>query len=171
MRKTITSDELDAIVLTVAKHPSGIRIAALAEALASDASARTLQRRVASLVRDKRLEALGTGRSTKYRLPTLVVNLEAAGVSSATSLSRPSIEVYVPVSPEGESIREYVRRPIQQRHPVSYDIAFLEAYEPNHTHYLPDVAAAPASRAGPRGRRPGRSGRHLRARHPSTPAD
>jgi hypothetical protein len=31
----------------------------------------------------------------------------------------------------------YIRQPIQQRRPVSYDIAFLEAYEPNHTHYLP----------------------------------
>ncbi len=132
----ITSDELDAIVRWVAKHPSGIGMAALTESLASEASARTLQRRVASLVRAKRLEAHGAGRNTQYRVPVLVVNLKVAGMSVATSISSPSIEVYVPVSPEGESIRQYVRQPIQQRRPVSFDISFLDAYEPNHTHYL-----------------------------------
>jgi Fic/DOC family len=132
--KTITSDELDAIVLVVAKHPSGVGMIDLAEALSSEASARTLQRRVASLVRAKRLEALGAGRSTKYRLPILVARMEAVdGVDNFSA----AIEVYVPISPEGESIRQYIRQPIQQRRPVSYDIAFLEAYEPNHTHYLP----------------------------------
>jgi Fic/DOC family len=136
MPKTITTDELDAIVRAVAKHPSGIGMMELTEALSSDTSARTLQRRLASLVRAKRLEALGTGRGTNYRLPVLVVNLDVAGTSFAPSFASPSIEVYIPVSPEGESIRQYVRQPIQQRRPVSYDIAFLEAYEPNHTHYL-----------------------------------
>ena len=47
-------------------------------------------------------------------------------------------EVYVPISPEGEEIKAYVRQPRQQRKPVSYKVDFLEQYRPNQTAYLPE---------------------------------
>jgi len=45
-------------------------------------------------------------------------------------------EVYVPVSPEGEEIKAYVRQPRAMRPPVGYKLTFLEQYHPNHTTYL-----------------------------------
>lgn len=47
-----------------------------------------------------------------------------------------SLEQYVPISPAGEEIKAYVRRPVQQRRPVAYDVRLLEAYAPNRTFYL-----------------------------------
>jgi len=46
-------------------------------------------------------------------------------------------EVYVPISPEGEEIKTYVRQPRAMRPPVGCKLAFLEQYHPNHTAYLP----------------------------------
>jgi hypothetical protein len=46
-------------------------------------------------------------------------------------------EVYVPLSPEGEEIKAYVRQPRAMRAPVGYKLAFLEQYHPNHSAYLP----------------------------------
>ncbi len=46
-------------------------------------------------------------------------------------------ETYVPLSPEGQEIKDQVRRPRQMRVPVGYNQAFLEAYYPNETAYLP----------------------------------
>ena len=48
------------------------------------------------------------------------------------------MEGFVPISPEGEEIRAYVRQPIQGRRPVGYSIEFLDAYQPNATYYLPE---------------------------------
>jgi fido (protein-threonine AMPylation protein) len=48
-----------------------------------------------------------------------------------------SVEAYVPLSPEGQEIKEYVRQPRQMRTPVGYNQGFLEAYYPNETAYLP----------------------------------
>ena len=46
-------------------------------------------------------------------------------------------EIYIPVSHEGEGIKQAVRAPIQERHPVGYNRAFLDSYRPNDTFYLP----------------------------------
>jgi fido (protein-threonine AMPylation protein) len=47
-----------------------------------------------------------------------------------------SAEVYVPLSPEGEAIKQAVREPIQNRRPVGYNRTFLDSYHPNETFYL-----------------------------------
>lgn len=46
------------------------------------------------------------------------------------------IEIYIPISPEGKAIKQAVREPIHQRHPVSYKRAFLNDYQPNKSFYL-----------------------------------
>lgn len=50
------------------------------------------------------------------------------GVDVALALNSAKVEVYVPVSPESEEIKAYVR---QQRKPVSYQIEFLEQAIPS----------------------------------------
>ncbi len=132
------------------------------QALADGAlSRRTLQRRLAALVAEKRIESFGEGRATRYRL--LRANMEAqfapviapekvsapqtSGVAPQRSLRMPVVSyggstAYVPVSPEGEEIRRYVSQPRQKRTPVSYETGFLEQYQPNHTFYLPESLRA-----------------------------
>ncbi len=94
---------------------------------------RTLQRRLALLVEQKRLSAEGRGRGSRYRLPV---------ASGESHVVLPAIkgeahgEVYVPTSAEGEAIKRAVREPMQSRRPVGYNRAFLDAYRPNETFYL-----------------------------------
>ena len=46
-------------------------------------------------------------------------------------------EGQIPLSPEGLSIRQTIRRPPHLRMPVGYKRSFLDAYQPNETFYLP----------------------------------
>ena len=82
---------------------------------------RTLQRRLARLVEEKR--PILEGRSL-YRL---------AGIGEEPPLLS---EDYVPISTESETIKRSVREPVQKRDPVGYNRAFLDAYRPNKTFYL-----------------------------------
>jgi len=45
-------------------------------------------------------------------------------------------EIYLPLSPAGLEVKAYVRRPRHERRPVSYQVEFLERYDPNRTFYL-----------------------------------
>lgn len=129
--------ELDGLVELIAAHPEGLAIDAISRALDQRLTRRTLQRRLALLVAQKRLLSRGAGRSAHYvRAPV--------GTTGALHAREPDAdvfkavgEVYVPVSPEGAEIKDYVRQPRQQRRPVGYQVAFLERYQPNQTAYLP----------------------------------
>ena len=55
------------------------------------------------------------------------------------ALEPPPAPDYVPTSLEGAQIRAYVGQPRSLRRPVGYRLAFLEAYQPNHTPYLPEA--------------------------------
>ncbi len=48
------------------------------------------------------------------------------------------MEAYVPITPESEEIKAFIRQPRQQRRPVSYNQDFLESYRPDETAYLPE---------------------------------
>src|SRR6185437_9670324 len=56
-----------------------------------------------------------------------------SGITASVATS----EAYVPISPDGEAIKAYVRQPLSGRRPIGYQISFLEAYDPNVTSYLP----------------------------------
>ncbi len=135
MPKVVSAKELEQIVDLVGQYPDGIGMEALLRLAGGNIPRRTLQRRLASLVEQKRIQTDGDRRSIKYRLApitgTVNVVLESATVQATG-------EVYVPVSLEGEEIKTYVRQPRQQRSPVSYQIGFLEQYRPNQTAYLPE---------------------------------
>ena len=134
MPKVVSPEELDRIDGLIAQHPEGIGVDALSQALGPGISRRTLQRRLASLVEQQRIRAEGEGRALRYhRVPRVT---EITVQDQVTLTDQVSAEVYVPISPEGEEIRAYVRQPIQQRKPVGYDRALLEAYRPNETRHL-----------------------------------
>lgn len=119
----------------LALHGGGVSIDALTAALAGQASRRTVQRRVRALAESGLIQATGRGKARLYAaLPK-----DASGRDGPVDATRPPVaapEFYVPLSPSSEVTRAYVRLPIQEREPVGYDRAFLEAYQPNLTYYL-----------------------------------
>lgn len=133
MPKKIPEQDLKAIAAIVAAHPSGVQVKTIRDGLVFDLPPRMLQRRLALLVKQKRLIVEGRGRGSRYRLPVITgVGRLVAGDAKVEARG----EVYVPISPEGEAIKQAVREPTQNRNPVGYNRAFLDEYRPNETFYL-----------------------------------
>lgn len=135
MPKQIPQKELDAIVAAVAAQPGGMQVTAILEGLPGGLEKRTLQRRLALLVAQKRLIAEGKGKSRRYLAPVAATG--AGSLTARHAMTEGRGEVYVPLSPEGEEIRQTVRAPVQHRQPVGYRRDFLDDYRPNVTYYLP----------------------------------
>lgn len=133
MPKQVPQDDFDAILRVVARSPDGTSVEEIGAMLEHELPRRTLQRRLALLVEQKRLSVQGRGRGSRYRLP--VAAGEAHVVLPALRVEGHG-EAYVPTSPEGEVIKRTVREPMQNRRPVGYNRAFLDAYRPNETFYL-----------------------------------
>jgi len=130
MPKQISQKDLDSIVKAVSSLPNGGGIEEVNSALKGKIPRRTLQRRLSLLVEQKRLIAEGKGRASRYRLPN-TLNIEISPPIPALSG-----ETYIPLSPEGAELKRAIRAPIQNRNPVGYNRAFLDAYQPNRTFYL-----------------------------------
>ena len=133
MPKRISQNELDTVIRAVAGFPEGARVEEIRGALGDSVPRRTLQRWLALLVEQKRIIVEGRTRASRYRLPVITTeeknNLPGIKVEVRG-------EVYVPISSEGKALRQAVRAPIQNRHPVGYNRAFLDAYKPNDRFYL-----------------------------------
>jgi hypothetical protein len=138
MPKIVASNEYDYIVALIAQHPDGIGVEGIAKLVGTTVPRRTLQRRLASLIEQKRIIVEGDGRAIKYRPVIVEAVATAQGISTVHAVG----EVYIPTSREGEEIKTYVRQPRQQRKPVSYQNEFLEQYHPNQTYYLPESLRA-----------------------------
>ena len=135
MPKRIPEQELEAILAIVASHRNGVTVSAIRERLPYELPPRTLQRRLALLVEQKRLMAEGQRKGRRYRLPVTPTVKGSAITGSPIAEAR--VEVYVPISPEAEAVKQAIRAPIQNRQPVGYQRAFLDDYQPNFTCYLP----------------------------------
>ena len=140
MPKLTPSQDLDRLVQLVAPHATGLGIEALTAA-AGDVPRRTLQRRLAALVQARRLDLVGLGRAAHYVVPSAQPFPLATPAFMPLAAHEPGAdyptETYVPTSPEGEAIKTYVRQSRHLRRPVGYQLAFLKAYHPNVTAYLP----------------------------------
>ena len=135
MPKRVPEQELDAILAVVAAHPDGVPVGTIREGLPHDMPLRTLQRRLALLVEQKRLIAEGERKGRRYRVPVTATGEGHLIAGSAAVVTQG--EIYVPISPEVEAIKQAVRAPIQNRRPVGYQRDFLDDYRPNETWYLP----------------------------------
>ena len=134
MPKAAQSDLLEPLLAMITVAPDGLTFSELMARKAAP-SARTLQRRLAALTAEGRVVQVRNWRLVKYRSGTITAqgNVTLGGLTQ-----KASAELSVPVSAEGEEIKARVRQPLQRRKPVGYNIAFLEAYQPNHTWYLPE---------------------------------
>ena len=130
MPKRRPTESLQAIVNAVARLPDGGSIEAISRALEVVSARRTLQRHLAILVRQGRLVREGRGQATRYRTPATPLPVPATATVSLRD------DYVIPISAAGAAIIEIVSAPIQRRHPVGYNRAFLDDYEPNVTVYL-----------------------------------
>jgi Fic family protein len=131
--KPIPPQELDRIEAIVRAHPR-ITSAEIAELLEGQGPRRTLQFRLKRLVDDGRIQREGEGRWTRYSAP--------GAEPATTSPEAVAAEAAVPLSPESQEIRAYLRQPLAARKPVGYNREFLNAYRPGETFYLPEGARA-----------------------------
>ena len=123
MPKRISEQEPDAILTVVAAHPGGVRVSVIREELPCELPPRP-DGETGALIAD------GQGKGRRHR--ALVTGNLVAGRAIVESRG----EVYVPVSPEAEAVKQAIRAPIQKRQTVGYQRAFLDAYRPNVTFYL-----------------------------------
>lgn len=135
MPKSILPQELDRLVELISIHRKGIGIEALLQAIDENMSRRTLQRRLALLISQDRIQTSGESRALRYLSTPLV--METSIQQHKNDTNQTSSEVYVPTSQKGDAIKAYVRQPRQLRSPVGYKMEFLEQYHPNQTTYLP----------------------------------
>ena len=139
-RATLT-EELKLIESIVAAHPSGIGITAIEAEIARrqgyKPNRRTLQRRLQKLIDEQRVTTEGESIALVYKLISGSV-MPASASMTLTATATAEAELYVPVSPEGATIRDQVRRPLMHRRPVGYQREFLETYQPGTTFYLPE---------------------------------
>ncbi len=133
MPKLIPQHELNAVQEAVVRFSEGAAVEDISGALAIKMPRRTLQRRLALLVKQGRLIVEGRGRGIRYRRAPI----ELAADVTMSIRAAADLTVYIPVSPEGDVIKQAVREPIQNRSPVGYNRAFLDKYRPNDTFYLP----------------------------------
>src|SRR5450830_1814595 len=107
MPKKLPADLTAKIEAEIARHPDGVGTDELHIVLADIVSRRSLQRRLASLVKQQRIRAAGDGRALKYRAVTVDVTVAVQGVSATASVGQVTAEAYVPVSAQGEEVRAY----------------------------------------------------------------
>jgi hypothetical protein len=118
MPKQLAEKELVEILERIGRHPDGIGLESLHNALSSKFSRRTLQRRLALLTEQQRIVAEGAGRGVRYR--RLPCQTDLSVQDGLKVVARPVAEAYIPISPEAEEIKGYLRQPIQQRRPVGW---------------------------------------------------
>lgn len=136
------SDKIfDTILQIVKQFPHGASLEEILQALFPPLPKRSLQRYLAFLTMERRLNALGNTRSRKYQLPlienektTSIIPLQ--DISSRRNTPLEKIENLIPLSSTALSIQTDVRQPIQARRPIGYNRDFLDKYRPNETYYL-----------------------------------
>lgn len=163
-----SSSELELILDVLADTRAPLSVSEIASAVARK-HARTigprqiayrLQQAAAGLV-----ERSGERRGARYRLRTPTISprdpVATAPVARVAERPAPSSVVapreagFVP-SPDAESLRDAMRRPLSARRPVGYEREWLFAYEPGATWYLPENVRTHLRRIGtpPGGDRP-----------------
>jgi len=127
MPKTVPTEELDRVEKLIAQYPEGIGVKDIAQQLDFEIKGRTLQRRLATLVAERRIFSKGEGRALKYKIAKPGQGVDSVSVVDG-SIRQFVDEVYIPISPEGEEIKSFIRQPRTQRSPVSYQPDFLGQY-------------------------------------------
>ncbi len=114
----------DILCEVIKRFPEGASIEEVMLALDPKIARRTLQRWLASLVKNHDLIIIGQARARRYKL------IHAPEKEVLQSFKN------IPISDAGAVIQEKVSQPLHVRKPVTYNRSFLENYKPNITYYL-----------------------------------
>ncbi len=155
MDKEAPNKIFDRILLLMKRFPLGASLEDILQTLDPPLPRRSLQRYLAILAAEDRLQVLGKARSRRYQLPAQE-DEKAPDVSLETPLASKQLEKLLLLSPIALAIQEDVRRPIQARRPVGYNRKFLDKYRPNETYYLSESTRKHLREIGksPDGKRP-----------------
>ena len=137
MPKEIPLTQLNAVLKAVAAARAPASLEEIARNLPHSLPRRTLQRRLALLVMERRLAAEGVRAARRYRLPEYTASSSS---KNALAVAEPYHDLEpVKLSPAARRTQQLVARPVMARKPVGYDIAFLNSYRPNESFYLPQA--------------------------------
>ncbi len=117
--------ELEKIFRIIQKSEGDVSLDKILVATRHIFSKSTLARRIRELVTEGRVEVLGAGKATRYRV--------AQGSREQSKAASSGVIVF---SKTGSAIAKDMRRPIQQRIPVGYNSAILEMYTPRKSRFL-----------------------------------
>ncbi len=141
MPKEISSTELFAVLEAIRALPQPASLELIAGKLTCSLARRTLQRRLAQLVAESRLTAVGTRAGRRYHVPGLAARRLAElppprEVAPEFVAERPADFDPIPLSSAAQETRRRVNRPVTHRKPVGYEFSFLDGYRPNVSAYL-----------------------------------
>jgi Fic family protein len=120
MAKKINEKEFEDILNSIAQFSDGATLDQIMHKLQLKLTRRSLQRRLAKMVKKGHIIVLGMSRARKYKI--------ISDISSE--------EKVIPLSAKAIHIQQLVNRPINTRKPVFYNKKFLDSYKPNITRYL-----------------------------------
>lgn len=133
MPKQIQKHEFDAITSAILQFPDGASLEDILQNLQPPLARRSLQRRLAFLVKTNQLIIDGRGRATLYKLP----HQDKATFQIREESPKELQERYIPISSSSLEIKQNIEKPLYERRPISYNRELLDAYTPNVTMYLP----------------------------------
>lgn len=119
--------QTEEIVALLANHAEGIARGQIATKLTFTINSKTLQRRLATLVKEGRIKKEGDRKATRY-YPS-EASIETTGDHLRDTL--PAI-----FSPESQERLDFLNVPLYARERVSYNRAFLDSYVPNESFYV-----------------------------------
>ena len=141
MPKEISRTELNAILLAVTTLPQPAALEEIAGQLPRPLARRTLQRRLAQLVSESQLTALGKRAGCRYQAPRLGARLPAAATPWPEPVSwviaeSPAETDPIDLSRTAQETKKLVNQSLALRKPVGYKRSFLDDYRPNASAYL-----------------------------------
>lgn len=121
--------QIDAIIKILSPRVAGASIEELRTTPGLEIEIRTLQRRLAELIKSGYVRTTGDKRSTRY-----YYNLKD---TVGSWVEEPQERYHtLPVSEKSQEIISLITLPLQRRKPVGYNREFLERYKPNVDSYL-----------------------------------
>ncbi len=130
MPKKLTKEDYRQIEDTIKGCTAPLSIDEIMGKLPKRMPRRTLQRRLAWLAGEKRIESIGLRRGTRYKISSTISPQKEQKQNLNSSAEQ------IPLSKTGIEIFKLITRPVTSRTPVGYQFSFLEDYVPNSTQYL-----------------------------------
>lgn len=132
MSKKISQSDLDELLEILARFPEGASLQQILSFSGAKVKRRSLQRRLAALIKLGKIVAEGRSRARRYFLPSMLKKQENKTIPEIKEIDT------IPLSSNSKNIQNKILQPIQIRTPVGYNRKFLDEYRPNTTFYLPE---------------------------------